>query len=98
MPQTAEFQSGMELNFENFTESNGLSSTYIFDITEGHDSTIYFANFGVNGINSYKNGKIDTLFADGENKLSFLTLIHYTKDSSLLLCAANGVYLIKIIF
>ncbi|MCW8850908.1 MAG: hypothetical protein OQJ81_13095, partial [Melioribacteraceae bacterium] len=81
--------------FTNFTEENGLSSSYVFDITEGEDGTIYFANFGVNGINTYKDGKLDTLFNEGNKKVTFLTLIHYTKDSSLLMGAADGLILYK---
>ena len=81
--------------FTNFTESNGLTSAYVFDITEGSDGTIYFANFGVNGITIYKDGKLDTLFNEGKNKVSFLTLIYYTRDSSLLMGAADGLILYK---
>ncbi len=81
--------------FRNFTESNGLTSAYVFDITEGSDGTIYFANFGVNGITTYKDGKLDTLFNEGKDKVSFLTLIHSTRDSSLLMGAADGLILYK---
>lgn len=81
--------------FTNFTEANGLTSSYVFDITEGSDSTIYFANFGVNGITTYKNGILDTLFNEGNEKVTFLTLIYYTKDSSLLMGAADGLILYK---
>ncbi|MCB0748054.1 MAG: hypothetical protein KDC90_11385, partial [Ignavibacteriae bacterium] len=81
--------------FLNFTERTGLTSAYIFDIAEAPDGTIYFANFGVNGINTFKDGKLDTLFNEGENKLTFLTIIHFTKDSSLIMGAADGIYLFK---
>ncbi|MCB9211661.1 MAG: hypothetical protein H6609_20050 [Ignavibacteriales bacterium] len=81
--------------FLNFTERTGLTSAYVFDIAEAPDGTIYFASFGINGINTFKDGKLDTLFNEGENKLTFLTIIHFTKDSSLIMGAADGIYLFK---
>lgn len=82
-------------NFLNFTELNGLTSAEVFDIAEGIDGTIYFANFGVKGITTYLDGKFDTLFTGPNNKLNFVSIIHINKDGSLLLAASDGIYLFK---
>ncbi|MCB0731546.1 MAG: hypothetical protein KDC88_10970, partial [Ignavibacteriae bacterium] len=46
--------------FQNFTTKNGLATSYVLDIEEGPDSTLYFATYG-GGITTYKNGIFDTL-------------------------------------
>ncbi len=47
-------------HFENFQTHNGLLSSAILDIKEGHDGKIYIACF-LGGIIVYDNGKLDTL-------------------------------------
>lgn len=81
--------------FENFSEANGLTSSAVFDVTEDHNGTIYLATFGGNGITTYKNGKLDTIFSEGNQKLTFVTVVHTGKDSSIYFGAADGIHLYK---
>ncbi|MBK8944004.1 MAG: hypothetical protein IPM32_01930 [Ignavibacteriae bacterium] len=80
--------------FENFTELNGLSSSAVFDITEDNHSKIYFANFGKNGITTFYNGKFDTIFADRNQKLEFVTVVHKAKNNSIFFGAADGIHIL----
>ncbi len=82
-------------NFENFSKRDGLVSSYIYDIAEDSTGKLYFANFGKGGLNTYQNGKIDTMFFKGKNKLSFLSLVYITKDGSLLMASSEGIMLYK---
>ncbi len=80
-------------SFQNITTSTGLTSPVVFDITEGIDGTIYFATFGGNGITTFNDGKIDTLFNKSPNKVNFVSVIHSNKDGSLLISASRGILL-----
>ncbi|MBK8944000.1 MAG: hypothetical protein IPM32_01910 [Ignavibacteriae bacterium] len=82
-------------NFYNLTKFDGLTSSAVFDITEGNDGTIYFANFGVYGITTFNDGKIDTILNTPNNKVDFVSVIHANKDGSLILGASQGIYLFK---
>lgn len=79
--------------FTNYNEDNGLVSSIVFDITEGPDRTIYFANFGIKGINSIKDGIFDTLFTEDNSTIRFTSLVHANSDSSLILAAQDGINL-----
>lgn len=79
--------------FVNFNEDNGLVSSIVFDITEGTDGTIYFANFGIKGINSLKDGIFDTLFAEANSQLRFISHVNANYDGSLILAAQDGITL-----
>ncbi len=80
-------------NFLNINENNGLLSPAVFDVTEGKDGTIFLATFGLKGINTFKDGIIDTLFSGGDNKLNFVSIVHSNKDGSLLIGSQNGIHL-----
>ena len=82
-------------NFYNLSILEGLTTPVVFDITEDDDGTIYFAQFGANGINTFKDGKIDTLFNSPPNKLDFVSLIQSTEDNSLIIAASQGIFLYK---
>ncbi|MCW8849605.1 MAG: hypothetical protein OQJ81_06450, partial [Melioribacteraceae bacterium] len=82
-------------NFFNLSVIEGLTTPVVFDITEDADRTIYFAQFGANGITTFKDEKIDTLFNAPPNKLDFVSVIQSTPDTSLVIAASQGIFLYK---
>jgi ligand-binding sensor domain-containing protein len=82
-------------NFFNLSVLEGLTTPVVFDITEDADRTIYFAQFGANGITTFKDGIIDTLFNSQPNNLDFVSIIQSTPDNALVIAASQGIFLYK---
>ncbi|MCB9259450.1 MAG: hypothetical protein H6612_08870 [Ignavibacteriales bacterium] len=66
--------------FQNFTTKNGLATSYVLDIEEGPDSTLYFATYG-GGITTYKNGIFDTLNTKDGLSNNFISNIYFSKNN-----------------
>ncbi len=69
------------INFTNFTKNNGLISAQVMDVDEGKDGTIYFATF-IGGIQTYKNGVIDTLNESDGYPMQYTSEIFVAEDST----------------
>ncbi len=69
------------INFTNFTKNNGLISAQVMDVDEGKDGTIYFATF-IGGIQTYKNGVLDTLNESDGYPMQYTSEIFVAEDST----------------
>ena len=80
-------------NFKNYSILNGLAGSYIMDMEEGQDSTLYFCTFG-KGITTLKNNKFDTLTTKHGLMSNFVSKI-YKKGKDLYVISGGNLQLFK---
>ena len=76
------------INFKNFTTLNGLAGSYVMDIEEGKDSTLYFCTFG-KGITTLKNNKLDTLTTKNGLMSNFVSKMYKKGDKLFAISGGN---------